>query len=161
MIDASNPISIKQANMCAYVFITPARPLRPNPSLMQCNAGTLFISWMAPFTQTSVAGILNYTVRMFNTVSHQWKSWTVSASPPNTSSCHQADISEDIVHGCIDAFYHNSADEGCQTFLVTKALPDFNCDEFVVYVSASNILGESESEGIKGMFTIGMFELYA
>ena len=92
----------QQTNVCTYVCIPhhAARPLPPNPTLTQLNATTLFISWMAPFTQTSVAGILNYTVRMFNTVSHQWKSWTVSPSPPNTSSCHQADISEDIVNNC-------------------------------------------------------------
>ena len=139
-------------------YISPAPPLPPNPSLTQLNSTTLSVSWTAPFTQTSVAGILNYTVRMFNTVSRKWKFWILPASLPNTSSCHQADISEGIVHDCVDAFYRNNSNESLQIFLVTKALPDFNCDEFVVYVSASNVLGESESAGIKGTFATGMFK---
>eukprot|EP00731_Ephydatia_muelleri_P011670 Em0006g564a len=133
----------------AYLWIA-AQPLPPNPTLTQLNATTLFISWMAPFTHTSVAGILNYTVRMFNTVSHQWKSWTVSSSPPNTSSCHQADISEEIVHNCDK----ESVSRGLQMFFVTKALSDRNCDRFVVYVSANNVLGESERSGVEGTFPI-------
>eukprot|EP00731_Ephydatia_muelleri_P011668 Em0006g562a len=124
--------------------------LEYNMTTVQCsldldgfyNSGTAYL-WIA-------AGILNYAVRMFNTVSHQWKSWTVSPSPPNTSSCHQADISEDIVHNCDK----ESVSRGLQMFFVTKALSDRNCDRFVVYVSANNVLGESERSGVEGTFPI-------
>ena len=41
-------------------------------------------------------------------------------------------------------------------FFVKKSIPDRNCDKFIIYVSASNVLGESERAGVEGMFPIGM-----
>ena len=145
-------------NAMQYLNYIPACPLSPNPSLAQLNATTLSVSWTAPFTQTSVAGILNYTVRILNTVSRKWKFWIVPASPSNVSSCYQADISEDIVHNC-DAFHNNeSVSRGVQMFIVTnKALSDRKCDRFIVYVSANNVLGESQRSGVEAMFPIGMW----
>ena len=44
-------------------------------------------------------------------------------------------------------------------FFVTKALSDRNCDRFVVYVSANNVLGESERSGVEGTFPIGTVQI--
>ena len=43
-------------------------------------------------------------------------------------------------------------------FIVTnKALSDRKCDRFIVYVSANNVLGESQRSGVEAMFPIGMW----
>ena len=137
-------------------YITPARPLPPYPVVSQFNTTALQISWKAPFAQTSVAGILYYTVRVFSTVSLKWKLWTISASPSNTSSCHLVDISEDAIHNCGVLHNNEFGLQDLQTFFITKSIPDDSCDKFIFYVSASNALGESERAGVEGIFPTGM-----
>ena len=46
-------------------------------------------------------------------------------------------------------------------FFVTKVLSDRNCDRFLVYVSANNVLGESERSGVEGTFPIGIVDPYS
>ena len=146
---------MKYIPQCHAYMLTPARPLPPYPVVSQFNTTALRITWKAPFAQTSVAGILYYTVRVFSTVSLKWKLWTISA--PNASSCHLVDISEDFVRNC-DDFHNNESvlQADLHMFIITKSISDGNCDKLMIYVSASNALGESERAGVEGIFPTGM-----
>lgn len=144
----------------AYLWIA-SQPMLPNPVLSLYNATTFYIAWMEPFTHVSVAPILRYTVKMFDSLSLQWRVWTLPAPPSNTSFCHQVSISGDTILNCTDALYRNSENVssggGLQRFFVTKLSmqSDRNCSRVVFRVSASSVLGDSEwSRGISTTFPI-------
>ena len=63
----------------AYIIIA-GPPLPPHPRIALLNATALQLNWDKPFTWTTVADILNYTIRMYNSSGDQWKNWTVGPS---------------------------------------------------------------------------------
>ncbi|KAL5500456.1 hypothetical protein EMCRGX_G012020 [Ephydatia muelleri] len=110
-----------------YASLTIAGPpLTPSPEFRILNATQLIIAWDKPFTWTSVADILYYTVRMYNSSSQQSMNWT------------------DFSVATTDKYAH---------YLTAGNVAD-QCTELTFDVSATSIVGQSKYGSVKGGFPI-------
>ena len=122
-------------------------PLSPNPSILAINASALLLKWEEPFTWKGVGNISHYTVRMYSRSSHSWRIWTIPAKGYDIAYCASVD-GDGIAAPCSQKYIPGGVTNATTSlqFILTTTIAPVSCEELLLYVSASNIVGESERE---------------
>eukprot|EP00731_Ephydatia_muelleri_P011325 Em0006g219a len=128
-------------------------PLSPNPSILAINASALLLKWEEPFTWKGVGNISHYTVRMYSRSSHSWRIWTIPAKGYDIAYCASVD-GDGIAAPCSQTYIPGGVTNATTSlqFILTTNIAPVSCEELLFYVSASNIVGESERAAVRGFF---------
>ena len=131
-------------------------PLSPSPSVLVINTSALLLQWEEPFTWKGVADIIYYTVRMYNVSAHKWMRWDIPALLHGNLYCASSDGNGLFNTNCSEETNVDAVTNTTVQFIFTITSIPFYCDELIFFVSASNIVGESERAAVRGWIKSGM-----